>query len=310
VARSAEHTWEALLARCRELEGRNVALQARCEDLQSRVDELQAANHNYLDLLAFVVHELKSPLASAVMSLYLVKDGYLGPISPAQERSLETAGQSLEYFQDMIRNYLDLSRLEKGELQTNPTYCPLRARVVEPVLAEMQRPLERRGMVVEDRIPAGKVVYADANLLRIVYENLLSNAVKYGREGGRVLLEAEEGASELVLSVQNDGPGIAPEQVPLLFKRFSRVYDVAQPAIRGTGLGLYICKEIVEKHGGQIGVQSEMGQWVRFSFTLPDGPDQPVGGKKENDADASDELARNDERKWYGRGNADPDRRG
>ncbi len=278
------------MARCRELEARDEALQAQCEALQARVDELMAASHSYLDLLAFVAHELKSPLASAVMSLYLVKDGYLGPISPAQERSLEMAGQSLEYFQDMIRNYLDLSRLEKGELQTDPTYFPLHDRVVEPVLAEMERPLERRGMVVQDRIPAGKVVYADANLLRIVYENLLSNAVKYGREGGRIVLEAEKGAGELVLSVQNDGPGIAPEQVALLFRRFSRLDNADQPAARGTGLGLYICREIIEKHGGRIGVQSEMGQWVRFSFTLPDGPDEPVVTHQEDGADEAWEL--------------------
>ena len=276
MAPPAGHTREALLARCRELEARHEVLQARCEALQARADELQAASHSYLDLLAFVAHELKSPLASAVMSLYLVKDGYLGPISPAQERSLETAGQSLEYFQDMIRNYLDLSRLEKGELQTNPTYFPLRDRVVAPVLAGMERPLERRGMVVEDRIPTGKVVYADATLLRIVYENLLSNAVKYGREGGRIVLEAEEGAGALVLSVQNDGPGIAQEHVPQLFQRFSRLHGAEHNAVRGTGLGLYICREIVEKHGGRIDVQSEVGQWVRFSFTLPDGPDEPL----------------------------------
>ena len=283
MAPSAEHTWEALLARCRGLEARN-------EALQTRVDELTAASHSYLDLLAFVAHELKSPLASAVMSLYLVKDGYLGPISPAQERSLETAGQSLEYFQDMIRNYLDLSRLEKGELKPSPTFFPLRDRVVAPVLAEMERPLERRGMVVEDRIPAGKVVYADATLLRIVYENLLSNAVKYGHEGGRIVLEAEERAGALLLSVHNDGPGIAPEQVPLLFQRFSRLSDAEHNAIRGTGLGLYICREIVEKHGGQIGVQSEMGHWVRFSFTLPDGPDERVVTHREVSADRAQEL--------------------
>jgi signal transduction histidine kinase len=288
TARHIQEDW----ARCRELEALNEALQAQCEDLQSRVEELQAVSHNYLDLLGFVAHELKSPLASAVMNLYMVKDGYLGPISPAQERSLETAGQSLEYFEDMIRNYLDLSRLEKGELRANPTYFPLHTRVVQPVLAGLERPLERRGMVVEDRIPAGKVVYADASLLRIVYENLLSNAVKYGREGGTILLEAREQPGMVILSVQNDGSGITPEQMPLLFQRFSRIDDAENAGSRGTGLGLYICREIVERHGGQIGVESETGHWVRFSFTLPAGPDEPVGTGKENDAHASHELSR------------------
>lgn len=247
-------------------------LQARLDELQGRYQEALAVNRNYMDLLGFVAHELKSPLASAVMSLYMVKDGYLGPLSPAQEQSLETAGQSLEYLQDMIRNYLDLSRLEKGELQPNKTFFPLHPRIVQPVLAELERPLQRRRMVVVDRISRGKVIYGDATLLRIVYENLLSNAIKYGLEGGTVLLEAEERNGEQVLSVQNDGSGISHEEVPLLFKRFSRLHHPEGASMRGTGLGLYICKEIVEKHGGQIGVQSEMGHWVRFSFTLPAGP--------------------------------------
>jgi two-component system NtrC family sensor kinase len=288
----ASHTREALLARCRELETRNEALQTRCEDLQSRVDELQAAGHKTLDLLGFVAHELKSPLASAVMSVHMVKDGYLGPIDPAQARALETAAQSLEYLQDMIRNYLDLSRLEKGELRANRTYFPLHTRVLQPVLAELEHPLARRQMAVENRIPTGKVVYADANLLRIVYENLLSNACKYGREGGRVLLEAEEGAGEVLLSVQNDGPGIAPEEVPLLFGKFSRLHHDEHAASRGTGLGLYICKEIVGEHGGRIGVQSERGRWVRFSFTLPAGPNEPAGTDEEADGGASHALSR------------------
>jgi signal transduction histidine kinase len=266
---------------------RNAALQAKCEGLQTRVDELQTASHRTLDLLGFVTHELKSPLASAVMSLYMVKDGYLGPIDPAQARALEAAGQSLEYLQDMIRNYLDLSRLEKGELRANRTYFPLHARVVQPVLAEMQQPLARRQMAVEVRIPAGKVVYADANLLRIVYENLLSNACKYGREGGRILLEVEEGAGEVTLSVQNDGPGIAPEQAPLLFEKFSRLHHEEHAATQGTGLGLYICKEIVQKHGGRIGVQSEMGHWVRFRFNLPTGPGELARANSQEDTYAS-----------------------
>jgi signal transduction histidine kinase len=275
VTEPAGHAQEALAARCHELEALNRGLQARCEELLARLDERETTSLNYLDLLGFVAHELKSPLAAAVMSVYMVKDGYLGPISPALARALETAGQSLEYFQDMIRNYLDLSRLEKGELRANQTYFPLQSRVVQPVLAELERPLERRQMVVEDRIPPGKVVYADANLLRIVYENLLSNAVKYGRQGGTILLEAGEKDSKQVLSVQNDGPGIALDEVPRLFQRFSRIHHDEHSTVRGTGLGLYICKEIVEKHGGRIDVQSELDHWVRFTFTLPSRPDEP-----------------------------------
>lgn len=238
-------------------------------DLEALNKELRTTNRNYMEMLGFVAHELKNPLSSAVISLYTVKDGYLGEITPAQRKSLESVARNLEDFQDMIRNYLDLSRLEKGELEVTKTYFPLHARVVRPVLEELEGDLQRRQMVVENRIPEGKVVYADASLLKIVYSNLLSNGVKYGVEGGKILLEAHDNGSALTFSVRNDSAGIPQDQIPLLFRKFSRLYNPEYADRRGTGLGLYICREIAEKHGGAIWVDSQIGEWVQFSFTLP-----------------------------------------
>jgi len=237
--------------------------------LEVRNQELAAANRNYMEMLGFVAHELKNALASAVLSLYLVKDGYLGDITPEQKKSLESVARSLEDLADMIRNYLDLSRLEKGEMEIVRNYFPLNARVVQPALEEVAGELQKKQMVVENNIPAGKVVHGDAGLLKIVYGNLLSNAIKYGREGGTIRLGAQEDDQAVILSVCNDSIGIAPDQIPLLFKRFSRLYNPEYADQRGTGLGLYICREIVEKHGGKIWVESQMGEWVKFSFTLP-----------------------------------------
>jgi two-component system phosphate regulon sensor histidine kinase PhoR len=202
------------------------------------------------------------------MGLHTVKDGYLGPVNPAQGKSLETAAASLAYFQDMIRDYLDLSRLEKGEMTTQKTYFPLHQRVIEPVLQGLEHEIQARRMVIEDRIPAGKVVYADANLLRIVYNNLLSNAAKYGVEGGTIVLDLQQDAYTTVLSVRNDSQGIPPEQLARLFGKFSRLDDPEYTVKRGTGLGLYICKQIVESHGGKISADSKLGEWVEFRVTL------------------------------------------
>lgn len=240
----------------------------RIAELETLNEELRATNQNYMEMLGFVAHELKNALASAVLSLYTVKDGYLGDVAPAQKKGLESVARSLEDLTDMVRNYLDLSRLEKEEIQVARTYFPLDARVVQPVLEELEGELQRRRMTVENGIPAGKVVHADAGLLKIVYRNLLSNAAKYGRQGGRIWLEVREEGGAVTLSVCNDGAGIAPEQMPALFKRFSRLYDPEYADQRGTGLGLYICRQIVEQHGGTIWADSEMGEWVRFSFTL------------------------------------------
>jgi two-component system NtrC family sensor kinase len=252
-----------------QLERQRQEIEHRQQELENLSSDLQAVNRNYMDLLGFVTHELKNPLASAIMSLYTVKDGYLGEITPAQRKSLGSVARSLDYFQDMIKNYLDLSRLEKGEIEVNKTQVSLSAHVVTPVLEGLDRALQERKVVVENRIPEDMIVNADGNLLRIVYDNLLSNAIKYGREGGAIVLDCQESSTWVTLSVRNDGEGIPPEKMPLLFKKFSRLDSPEYMGKKGTGLGLYICKEIVEKHGGEIWADSKMGEWVKISFTLP-----------------------------------------
>lgn len=252
-----------------QLEGQRQEIERRQQELEDLSNELRAINRNYIEMLGFVSHELKNPLTSAMMSLHTVMDGYLGEISPAQRKSLESVALSLDYFQDMIKNYLDLSRLEKGELEVNKRQISLYTQVVTPVLKGLERELQERQMVLENRIPEYLTLNADGNLLRIVYDNLLSNAIKYGREGGAVVLDARENDGQVTLGVRNDSEGIPPEKMPLLFKKFSRLDSPEYASKKGTGLGLYICKEIVEKQGGEIWVDSEMRKWVKFSFTLP-----------------------------------------
>ncbi len=252
-----------------QLQQQRQALERDQQELAKLNQELQTTNRNYMEMLGFVAHELKNPLASATMSLYTVKDGYLGDLNPAQARSLDSVASSLRYFEEMIRNYLDLSRLEKGELQVHRARVALDSEIIQPVIDGLHGAIEERRMTVESTIPPGLALDADRDLLRIVYDNLLTNAVKYGREGGRILLEAQGGPDTFTLAVCNEGPGIPPDKLPMLFKKFGRLDTPEYAGKKGTGLGLYICKEIVERHGGRIWAESEEGRWTRFAFTLP-----------------------------------------
>jgi signal transduction histidine kinase len=220
-------------------------------------------------MLGFVSHELKNPLASAIMSLYTVKDGYLGKINEAQKKGLESVGKSLDYFHDMIKNYLDLSRLEKGELDVVKKAYYLNADVVDPVLAGLDREIEQKKIQIENNISNKTKVLADRDLLRIVYDNLLSNAIKYGSPGGRIRLETLDSGSERIFSVYNEGPGIPQDKMDRLFKKFSRINGTSDAGKKGTGLGLFICKEIIEKQGGKIWAESSEGNWAKFIFFLP-----------------------------------------
>jgi two-component system NtrC family sensor kinase len=262
LARSFDQMGERLQAQRAELERDK-------QQLKTLSEQLQTTNRNYIEMLGFVTHELKNPLTSAIMGLYTVKDGYLGELNAAQKKSLESVAKSLDYFQDMVRNYLDLSRLEQGQLVAKKRQFKLQEAVIGPSLESLERQMQDRRIVVDNRVPDQLVVNADPTLMRVIYDDLISNAVKYGREGGKIELMSEANNGKLTLSVRNDGEGIPPEKQTQLFKRFSRLDTPSATGKKGTGLGLYICKEIVEKHGGEIWADSKMGEWVKFSFTLP-----------------------------------------
>jgi len=122
---------------------------------------------------------------------------------------------------------------------------------------------------VQVKIEKDLSVQADPSLLQIVYENLLSNAIKYGRKGGTVKLSGEQCNDKVELHVWNDGPGIPSHQMDKLFKKFSRLQPpLGSEQETGTGLGLFITREILRRHGGQIHAESVSDEWIDFVFTL------------------------------------------
>ncbi|RPI29362.1 MAG: HAMP domain-containing protein [Acidobacteria bacterium] len=238
-------------------------------ELERRNEELRVTNRNYMEMLGFVSHELKSPLGSAVLGVYSVKDGYLGTLSEAQQRILTSVASSLDYLNEMIKHYLDLSRLEKGELKINKRIVRLKEEILEPSIQGLMPSLEDKQMTLESDVPELFALCCDPQAMRIVSENLLSNAVKYGKTGGSIHVSAMVCGDQAVFTVMNEGEGIARDKLDLLFRKFSRIDQPNTAGKKGTGLGLYICREIVEQHGGKISGESVAGKWTRFTVSLP-----------------------------------------
>lgn len=251
-----------------DIEKHTAEIERKQRELAELNNELDMTNRNYIDMLGFISHELKNPLASAVLSLHTVKDGYLGELNEKQKKGLETVAESLDYFKELIRSYLDLSKLEKGDYVVNRRKIALKAMVIEPAMNGLIEEMRRTHMTLDIGVHDDTVVDADPDLLRIVYDNLLSNAVKYGREGGVIRLREKVRDGRQVFSVYNEGPGIPREKMDMLFKKFSRIYSQDTAGKRGSGLGLYACREIVRKHGGEIWAESEPGMWAEFSFEI------------------------------------------
>lgn len=223
-----------------------------------------------LDLMAIVSHELKSPLATVQTTAETLHRGYFGRLAPEQKRIVETILRNCAYLEDVIRSYIDLSKMELDGLAAFRREMRLGADVVREVLEDPETRDNLKGMTVIEEAVDDPVLHGDPELLKIVVRNLVNNAVKYGKEGTEVKVRLEARGGEVVLSVFNEGAGISPEDIEnRLFKRFERLRQTGTEGVKGSGLGLYICKTIVDKHRGRIWAESEPGAWVRFSVALP-----------------------------------------
>ena len=248
-----------------------------------RIEQLTTANRNYLEMLGFVSHELKNPVASMVTDARLLADGYLGPLEDRQKAKLERLISKGKYLLDLVREYLDLARVEGGELQIS-LQCgvPFVKQVVEPVLDLVGPQIEAAGMTLETELPAAPLTAdCDPSLLTIVLVNLLSNAIHYGKPGGRLRLAVAVDPDRLRVSVWNEGPGFDRAGRGRLFRKFERLNTPTSDQRRGTGLGLYNSWRIIQLHHGHIRADSRPGEWAEFIFEIP----QPLCA-----ADVADEL--------------------
>jgi two-component system, NtrC family, sensor kinase len=260
------------------LKERDEKLRNAYADLEETNHSLQELNRNYLDMLGFVSHELKNSLGVIYTSARALDTGLVGPLNEAQAALARNIAKSIDGAVKMNRNYLELARIEKGELKARLQKADMIEDIVNPVLEELKPMINERKVTMEQNLPDSIPVYADVPLLKIAYRNLLDNALKYGNREGRVRLGFEEKEGMLQFEVWNEGRGLSGEQMTRLFEKFVR-FDIPSESSRSTGLGLFITRDILTKHGGRIWAESEAGNWMRFRFVLPAG--NPEGGGHE-----------------------------
>ncbi len=229
-----------------------------------------AAGAKMLDLMAIVSHELKSPLAAVQTTAATLHRGYFGKLEPEQQKIVESIIRNCGYLEDIIRSYIDLSKMELDGLDAFKERIPFVSGIVKEVLDMPGVRDNVRRMPIVEEVEGDPVIEGDPRLLKIVVGNLVNNAIKYGAEGTPVRLRVSVKGKELVLSVRNEGVGISPEDIrDRLFRRFERLRQRGTEGVKGSGLGLYICKTIVDKHKGRIWAESEQGRWVEFFVALP-----------------------------------------
>lgn len=243
-------------------------IQADRQRIIEQKEQIEALNRDYIDMLGFVTHEFRGTLGAALFNVQLLEESEPEDLSEDSREMIRVVADALRNLDEITREYLELARIESGALVVNREEVRLVGDVVEPVLRDLQPHLRARRMQVDVSVPPATTVPADPTLLRVVFHNVLGNAAKYGAEGGRIAIECEEREGRAVISIWNDGQSIPSDRLPTLFRKFSR-HDVDEATgRRGSGLGLFIVKQIVLGHGGEVWVESEEGKGTRFLFSI------------------------------------------
>jgi NtrC-family two-component system sensor histidine kinase KinB len=218
------------------------------------------------DLVATVAHEFRTPLTSLRMAVHLCTEQVAGPLTDKQAELLHSAREDCDRLQGMVDDLLDLSRIESGKVELYPLPVEVR-RLITGAIDEFRPDADIKGINLRAPSSLPQVsVLADHERIGHVFSNLVGNAVRYTPKGGSIELGAASIDGFVRFTVSDTGTGILKEYQDRIFEKF---FQVPGAGPKGTGLGLYIAKEIVSAHGGEIGVESETGRGSTFWFTLP-----------------------------------------
>lgn len=221
-----------------------------------------------LDFYSMIAHDLRTPITSVLLRLQVALRGKNGDLPPKHISDLRKSETSLRSLAGMINHFLELARFEGIGQKIEPTQISI-GQIIESTIEDFTPLIEKSNLQWSSRgLNSSEIIYGDPRRISQVVSNLIGNAIKYTPAGGSIQINMTSTKDYVETSVIDNGVGIPKDEIPTLFDRFTRVTDNSTESI-GTGLGLMIVREIVEAHGGVIGVESEVGKGSRFWFRIP-----------------------------------------
>ena len=222
------------------------------------------------EFVSLAAHQLRTPLSAIKWTLKMLLDGDLGVINEEQKEFINKTYQSNERMINLINDLLDVARIEEGNYLYKPVFTDIEP-IVKFVIGSLKKESDDRNLEVEfkgssDKLPKVKV---DIEKIRLVIQNLLENAIKYTKPGGKIEVSLKRSDNNVEFLIKDSGVGISQDQQNRIFTKFFRAANVVRMETDGSGLGLFIAKNIVEAHGGNIWFESEEGKGTTFHFTLP-----------------------------------------
>lgn len=222
------------------------------------------------EFVSLAAHQLRTPLSAIKWTLRMILDGDLGEITTEQRDFIEKTYLSNERMIRLMNDLLDVTRIEEGRYLYKPTFAQIE-NIVQFVVNSYKEEVKKRKLKIEFRKPKKKLprIKIDVEKIRLAVQNLLDNAVRYSPAGGKVAILLSRTKTEIKFKVKDAGIGILQDQKQRVFSKFFRGANAIRMETEGSGLGLYITKNIIEAHKGKIWFESEENKGTTFYFTLP-----------------------------------------
>lgn len=246
-------------------------LSQKTRKLLVALGKIKAVDRMKDEFVSIASHELRSPLSVVRENMSLIEDGVVGPIDPRQKKLLETSRLNIDRLAKILDNLLDISKIESHSLELHRQTTDM-SQLASKAIELLKHKAEHKNISIETKLPEKVTAWIDPEQISRVYINLLDNAIKYTHRNGKILVGAESFENRVEAYVSDNGPGIARKDFPRVFERFVHADKENETLIKGAGLGLSICKGIIEMHSGKIWIESPPAgadKGAKFIFSLP-----------------------------------------
>jgi signal transduction histidine kinase len=233
--------------------------------METRSEELERLNQVKDKFFSIISHDLRSPINALAGLLDLLDKGAVKP--EELSRHIHELKSRFSHTRTLLNNLLDWTLLQMDKLNLQPARIDLQKLVDENI--QLLGVIPNKQIKLHNNVRPNTVAYADSNTVNLVLRNLMTNAIKFTNDGGEVVIGAQDRGSEWLVTVNDNGVGMNDDVLKILFDKTAPYTTRGTANEKGTGLGLILCKEFVEKNGGRIFVESAVGKGSQFSFTLP-----------------------------------------
>lgn len=258
---SGEMLWHGLIVDITERMQDEVEIKLKNEELIN----LNATKDKFFSIIA---HDLKSPFNSIIGFSNLLVEHVSDKDYKSVEKYAQIIQNATQQTMDLLMNLLEWSRSQTGRMEFNPEFVEM-VSLIKGVAGIVEASAHEKKISIVFQLPRNAPVIADKDMISTILRNLISNALKFTHPDGEIVVSAENLSTELVVSISDNGVGIKKESIGKLFLIEESYTTPGTNNERGTGLGLILCKEFIDKHGGKIWVESEFGKGSKFSFTIP-----------------------------------------